>query len=300
MKRWLREFRLIPVVLIAVGGLLALKVIGLLFDGGYTLGQRLARSDTLVVTTVPVPSTTALSAQTTPLNIAAPSRRSRPSWMQEMFNYPDVTGSVGASKPAAKEQAAGKDAAAGKRTAGTTSAPSSTTSEKGPADEQNAAAAGAEPPRPPSAAERAILERLQARRQEIEARARELEARENLLKEAEQRLDQRAADAKAPEPRPGAGAQRKEDSDNQRFKSLVTMYESMKPKEAAKIFDRLDIRVLLEVASKINPRRMSEILAQMSPEAAERLTVELASRASGINLATNPADLPKIEGRPGN
>ena len=56
------------------------------------------------------------------------------------------------------------------------------------------------------------------------------------------------------------------------------MYETMKPKEAAKIFDRLDMKVLVDVASQINPRRMSEIMAQMSTEAAEKLTVEFASR----------------------
>ena len=55
------------------------------------------------------------------------------------------------------------------------------------------------------------------------------------------------------------------------------MYENMKAKDAARIFDRLDMRILLEVATQINPRRMSDILAQMSPEAAERLTVELAA-----------------------
>src|SRR5215467_8262230 len=48
---------------------------------------------------------------------------------------------------------------------------------------------------------------------------------------------------------------------------------------AAKIFDRLDIRVLVEVATRISPQRMSDILAQMSPGAAERLTVELAGRS---------------------
>ena len=67
------------------------------------------------------------------------------------------------------------------------------------------------------------------------------------------------------------------------------MYETMKPKEAAKIFDRLDIKVLLEVASQIKPQRMSEIMAQMTPEAAERLTVELAARSGsdrGLNRRT--------------
>jgi flagellar motility protein MotE (MotC chaperone) len=52
----------------------------------------------------------------------------------------------------------------------------------------------------------------------------------------------------------------------------------------------------MELATQINPRRMSEILAQMTPESAERLTVELASR--GGEKTVNPADLPKIEGRP--
>ena len=58
------------------------------------------------------------------------------------------------------------------------------------------------------------------------------------------------------------------------------MYENMKAKDAAKIFDRLDLKVLVDVSTKINPRRMSDILAPMSPEVAERLTIELASRAS--------------------
>jgi len=63
---------------------------------------------------------------------------------------------------------------------------------------------------------------------------------------------------------------------------------------AAKIFDRLDMRVLIEVASQINPRRMSDIMAQMTPEAAERLTIELANRAKESGPGS---DLPKIEGR---
>jgi flagellar motility protein MotE (MotC chaperone) len=78
------------------------------------------------------------------------------------------------------------------------------------------------------------------------------------------------------------------------------MYETMKPKDAAKIFDRLDIRVLIDVASQINPRVMSAILAQMTPEAAERLTVELAARGGPSEKSVNPNDLPKIEGKPSN
>ncbi len=71
------------------------------------------------------------------------------------------------------------------------------------------------------------------------------------------------------------------------------MYENMKAKDAARIFDRLDMKILMDVASQMNPRRMSDVLAQMSPDAAERLTVELANRAGASG-----SELPKIEGKP--
>jgi len=43
--------------------------------------------------------------------------------------------------------------------------------------------------------------------------------------------------------------------------------------------------VLLDVASKIEPRHMADILAQMSPDAAQHLTVELASQAQQVKPA---------------
>jgi flagellar motility protein MotE (MotC chaperone) len=147
-----------------------------------------------------------------------------------------------------------------------------------------------------SPSERAILERLQARRQELEARAREIDIRENLLKAAEKRVEARVEELKAVESRITTATQQKNDADAARFKGIITMYESMKPKDAAKVFDRLEMPVLLEIASQIAPRKMSDILGLMSPEAAERLTVELAHRA-GTDKSGTMADLPKIEGR---
>jgi flagellar motility protein MotE (MotC chaperone) len=284
MIKALREFRLIPVVLLAAVCLLALKLTGLLLDGGYTL--RLAGDESPVTARMPSSSSITLQAQTVPLNVANSQANGQgKSWMRENFNYPDVTGSVPSPPPPAKDaNAAAKPPAP----------------PAGPAPDARSGGTKVSldaPPRPASAAERALLERLQQRRQELDARARELEARENLLAAAEKKLEARTADEKG-EGKGGAG-QRKDDPDA-RFKGLVTMYETMKPKEAAKIFDRLDIRILLDVASQINPRVMSAILAQMTPEAAERLTVELAARGNASERSINPNDLPKIEGRPTN
>jgi flagellar motility protein MotE (MotC chaperone) len=141
-----------------------------------------------------------------------------------------------------------------------------------------------------SPAERALIERLQERRQELDGRARDMELRENLIKAAEQRLDGRIEELKELEGgKSGAAAAR--------LKSLIVMYETMKPKEAARIFDRLEMKTLVEVVNQMNPRKVSDILAQMKPDAAERLTLELVHFKSGADRALPPTDLPKVEGR---
>ncbi len=57
MTRFARDVRLIPIVLFATISLLALKVSGLVFDGGYTLAERLQ------MRTKPVPEMTASTGE---------------------------------------------------------------------------------------------------------------------------------------------------------------------------------------------------------------------------------------------
>ncbi|MBR0690515.1 flagellar protein FlbB [Bradyrhizobium manausense] len=150
-----------------------------------------------------------------------------------------------------------------------------------------------------SASERAILERLQSRRQEIESRQREIDIRESLLKSAEKRIENKVEEMKAVESRISATQAEQKAAEAARMKGLVTMYEGMKPKDAARVFDRLEMGVLIEIASAIAPRKMSDIMGLMSPEAAERLTVEMARRANGGGEQSAAAgDLPKIDGKP--
>jgi flagellar motility protein MotE (MotC chaperone) len=280
MKRLLREFRLVPVVLVAIGCLFVLKIVGLVADGGYTLGGMNAPPINFAS-----PKTVKVSSPSVALADPA-TDPNKQSWAREMFNFPDITGAV--SKPAPKDAAAGKDPPA----------------QEQPTVPQTVPAKGGtvvplDNSRTLSASERAILERLQERRTELDARARELEVRESLLKAAEKRIEARVNEIKETEARISGAVQKKDEAEATRFKALVTMYENMKAKDAARIFDRLDLKILVDVTNQLNPRRMADILAQMTSEAAEKLTVELASRASGDKAPLAAGDLPKIEGRPG-
>ena len=118
-----------------------------------------------------------------------------------------------------------------------------------------------------------------------------------MLKAHEQSVEARVEELKALQARAAEAAHQKDADDAARMKGIVTMYENMKPKDAARIFDGLEMAVLIDVASHMKPQKMSDVLAQMQAAAAERLTVELARRSAGDGAGAS-ADLPKIEGRP--
>ena len=157
-----------------------------------------------------------------------------------------------------------------------------------------------EPGKINSPGERAILGRLSDRRQELDTRQRELDMRESLIKAAEKRLEAKVQELKDIEQRIKVASGARDKAEAERFKGIVAMYENMKPKDAARIFNRLDMRVLIEVASAIKSRSMSEIMANMTSEAAEKLTIEMANRASAQAPPQDGGQLPKIEGKPGN
>jgi flagellar motility protein MotE (MotC chaperone) len=292
MMRLLRDLRFIPIAVVACTCLLALKAADVLLGDG-SGDSPPADADTVIRTTadVPRPATSMLS------------------WASQMFNFPDGSGTTASSQvvesfPADRsngditgsvtEQPAAHDAVADKGDTPVKTGPAKPTGADikppGTVIPMDAAA--------PSGAERAILERLQERRQELDTRARELDIRESLIQAAEKRMEGQLAELKETEASIKVETQQKDDAQAARFKGLVTMYENMKPRDAAKIFNGLELGVLLQVASKIDPRHMADILAQMAPDMAERLTVELATQAQPVKPGAGPADLPKIEGQP--
>ena len=335
MNSYFRDIRLIPIVLLATICLFALKVSGIVFDGGYTMGERMEKNSTKPSMTV----TTADSVPAYPKIVMADAGPSsdapapKKPWAQEMFNF------NGSASDSDKEASAGR--VDGGRRDDVTGSVAKTLIEKTPTEraKQKAndvtgsahgggeakPAANAEPPlktsdKPPeptkldvggqaeplpagkinSPGERAILGRLQDRRQELDDRQRALDMRESLIKAAEKRLEAKVNELKEVEARIKAATSARDQAEVDRFKGIVAMYENMKPKDAARIFDRLDMRILVEVATALKPRTMSEILANMQSASAEKLTVELANRASAQAKPAEAGELPKIEGKPTN
>jgi flagellar motility protein MotE (MotC chaperone) len=123
-----------------------------------------------------------------------------------------------------------------------------------------------------------VLRSLSARREALSARERDLAVREQTLAVAEKRVEERVAELKAIEARINAALGQREAAHQEQIQSLIKMYESMKPGDAAKIFEKMGRDILVSVSSKMKPVKLGAILALMDPGKAQDLTVLLANR----------------------
>ena len=129
-----------------------------------------------------------------------------------------------------------------------------------------------------SRAEIEMLQSLMERRETLDLRGRELDIRGNLLKAAELRIDEKITQLKDIEATIQDLLKRHDDQEEKKLRSLVRIYESMKPKQAARIFEELDLDILIDVAERMNERKFAPILAQMNPKRAKTVTVEIRTR----------------------
>jgi flagellar motility protein MotE (MotC chaperone) len=129
-----------------------------------------------------------------------------------------------------------------------------------------------------SAAEIEVLQSLAERRAELDRRNDEMQQREVLLKATEQRINEKIAQLQSMERSISETVKKRDDENDAKIKNLVRIYETMKPKEAARIFEQLDMPVLIEVAGHMKEMKVAPILASMDAGKAKALTLALADK----------------------
>jgi flagellar motility protein MotE (MotC chaperone) len=141
--------------------------------------------------------------------------------------------------------------------------------------EAPATAAAAEAP-PPSAHEVQVLQQLAARRQALDARAEDIDRRADLLRAGEARLDQKLKELRDLEALLQGLLKSHDAQQEEQIRSLVKIYENMKPKDAARILEQLEMATLLQVAERMAERKLAPVMANMNPAKAKAITEELA------------------------
>ncbi len=182
-----------------------------------------------------------------------------------------------------------------------------------PEAEAVADAADAEAPPPPqcsqggaaeqaglSEAELNVYMKLAERSKLLDKRESEIATKEGLLEVSQKKLDQRIATLQALKDEIQSLLGQLDEQEEQQMQALTKLYNSMKPKAAAKIFTSLDEAVLLQVASRMKADTLAKVMAAMPPQKASALTAALAARdrlpatADGLaSLAPGPGKAAK-------
>jgi flagellar motility protein MotE (MotC chaperone) len=188
--------------------------------------------------------------------------------------------SAAQDNPAAKGTTTQGTTTQGTTTQGTTTQGTTT---QAPATQAAAGAVPVMPSMPPppapavSAGERTVLLELRRRRDELDTRETMVSAREATLAAAELRIGARVGELQALQKKLEDLEQAREQRDDASWDGLVKLYETMKPRDAATIFNDLDMPVLLGVVDRMKDAKAATVLAAMQPDKAREVTTKLAA-----------------------
>lgn len=129
-----------------------------------------------------------------------------------------------------------------------------------------------------------LIEDLSKRRRNLESKEKELLMREALLQAAEKEVDQKIQELESVRFEIEALLQTQSEEERKRIQSLIKIYEGMKAKDAARIFNTLDLDVLLAVLTGMSERKSAPIIAAMQPERARTVTIMMAEQKQLPNL----------------
>ncbi|MCK5295442.1 MAG: hypothetical protein KAJ75_01005 [Alphaproteobacteria bacterium] len=121
-----------------------------------------------------------------------------------------------------------------------------------------------------------ILQKLAERREALDAHERGLEQRVAMLEAAETQIDQKVMKLKQLQSSIKELLETYNEQEQKKMTDLVKIYSNMKPKDAARIFNELEMPILISVFKRMNARKSSAILAKMNSKRAKELTTEIA------------------------
>ncbi len=169
-----------------------------------------------------------------------------------------------------------------------------------PAAPADQAATGESPPEKPASsssllsddptlltqAEIDLLQQLASRREVLENREKDIQVREGMLKAAESRIDKKVDELKVFQATISKLIKQYDDQQAAKMQSLVKIYENMKPTDAARIFEEMDMVTLLMVVERMKERKLAPVMAKMNASKATEITFEL----SRLRQLPNPGE----------
>lgn len=118
----------------------------------------------------------------------------------------------------------------------------------------------------------AILQELAERREALDLRSKEIDKKAVQLKVTEEEIGKKLVQLQNYEKKLRALMKEYNAKEKAKLDSLVKVYTSMKPKDAARIFNTLDLEITTALVREMKPSASSAIISQMEASKAKAIT----------------------------
>lgn len=119
---------------------------------------------------------------------------------------------------------------------------------------------------------------IQQKEAELKRREEQLASKEQYLAKMEKEVEQKLKELMAVQKEIQVYRAEKDESQNGRVRSLAKIYGTMKPKEAAKLLENLDEKLVMSVISTMSSDEAAGILSNMDVKKAAKISEALCSR----------------------
>lgn len=126
-----------------------------------------------------------------------------------------------------------------------------------------------------------LLEALRVREAAVEQREADMAVREKSLSVARQEIERRMVALEETEAQLRATLARADSAAEDDVARLTTVYENMKPKEAAALFEAMEPEFAAGFLGRMRPDAAASVMAGLNPETAYTISVILAGRNAG-------------------
>lgn len=119
---------------------------------------------------------------------------------------------------------------------------------------------------------------IQQKEAELKRKEEDLRAKEETLSRMEKEVEQKLKELMAIQKEIQAYRTEREENQNGKVRSLAKIYGTMKPKEAAKLLDNLDEKLVMNIIATMNSDEAAGILSNMDVKKAAKISEALTAR----------------------
>lgn len=127
-----------------------------------------------------------------------------------------------------------------------------------------------------------LLASIRARETELDTERKRLADRAQTLAVAETKLAEQLAAFETAQKNLESTLAMADQAAERDIARMTTVYENMKPEDAARIFERMDVSFAAGLLARMRPDLAAQVLTGMNADAAYAVTLTIASRNSGV------------------